>query len=136
LRVLLAKEGDVLREGTCFVSGPERHLTVGPDLRIHLIYRGHNIDALFCSLARHAGRHTIGVILSGLLKDRTLGLKAIKEAGGTALVQSPQEAAYRETSENAIAHGGKIDLVAEADDLAAEICRRVGIDRRVRTLQS
>jgi hypothetical protein len=39
----------------------------------------HNIDTLFRSLARHAGPRTIGVILSGLLK----------EAGGVAVVQDP-----------------------------------------------
>jgi two-component system, chemotaxis family, protein-glutamate methylesterase/glutaminase len=49
---------------------------------------------LFSSLALNAGRRTIGVVLSGLLKDGTLGLKAIKQAGGVALVQIPQEAEY------------------------------------------
>jgi two-component system, chemotaxis family, protein-glutamate methylesterase/glutaminase len=76
LRVRLAHEGDALEQGTCFVSGPERHLTLGPGLRVHLLpdgsYRRHSIDALFCSLARHAGACTIGVILSGLLRERSL----------------------------------------------------------------
>jgi chemotaxis response regulator CheB len=89
-------------------------------------YRGHSIDALFCSLARHAGVRTIGVILSGLLKDGTSGLKAIKEAGGIALVQSPWQAAYGDMPESAIAHDGPIDLVAGIDEIAAEVCRLVG----------
>jgi two-component system chemotaxis response regulator CheB len=59
---------------------------LGPDSRLHLLadgfYRGHCIDALFCALARHAGKQVIGVILSGTLKDGSLGLKAIKEARG------------------------------------------------------
>ena len=58
-------------------------------------YRGHNIDLLFTSLARNAGPRTVGVILSGLLKDGVHGLAALKEAGGKVLVQSPAEAAYR-----------------------------------------
>jgi two-component system chemotaxis response regulator CheB len=140
LPVLLAHEGDALKEGACLVGGPERHLTVGPDLRVHLLhdgfYRGHCIDALFCSLARHAGTRTIGVILSGLLKDGTFGLKAIKEAGGVALVQSPQEAAYSDMPESAIAHGGSINLVAGIDDLAAEISRLVRTGTRVGTSAS
>jgi two-component system chemotaxis response regulator CheB len=114
LRVLIAREGEQLRHGTCLIGEPDRHLTVGPDLRVHLLpnsfYRSHSIDALFCSLARHAGTRTIGVVLSGMLKDGTLGLKAIKEAGGIALVQSLEEAAYPEMPQSAIKHDGKIDL--------------------------
>jgi two-component system chemotaxis response regulator CheB len=94
-------------------------------------YRGHSIDALFCSLARHAGARTIGVILSGLLKDGTFGLKAIKEAGGVALVQSPKQAAYPDMPQSAIAHDGPIDMVAGVDEIAAEVCRLVGSHTRV-----
>jgi two-component system chemotaxis response regulator CheB len=94
-------------------------------------YRGHCIDALFCSVALHVGAHAIGVILSGLLKDGTLGLRAIKEAGGIALVQSPQEAAYADMPESAIAHDGRIDLVADLDALAREICDLVGLESRL-----
>jgi chemotaxis response regulator CheB len=105
-------------------------LTIGPDLRIHLLpnsfYRSHSIDALFCSLARHAGHRTIGVVLSGLRKDGTLGLKAIKEAGGVALVQAPSEAEYSEMPQSAIEHDGPVDLIAPVDRLASEICRLVG----------
>ena len=53
-------------------------------------------------LAHHAGSRTIDVVLSGLLKDGTFGLKAIKEAGGVALVQSPDEAAYPQMPVSAI----------------------------------
>jgi two-component system chemotaxis response regulator CheB len=124
LHVAIPQSGELLRHGTCFIGEPDLHLTVGPDLRVHLLvdgfYRAHNIDALFCSLARHAGRRTIGIELSGMLKDGVLGLKAIKEAGGVALVQSPEE------SDNAITFDGAIDLVAPVDVLAQEICRLVG----------
>ena len=58
---------------------------VGPVVILHFLpdgfYRGHCIDALFQSLGRHAGPRTIGVILSGMLKDGSLGLSAIKESG-------------------------------------------------------
>lgn len=130
LRIVVPRGGEQLRHGTCFVGEPDLHLTVNPDLRVHLLadgfYRAHNIDALFCSLARHAGPRTIGVVLSGMLKDGTLGLKAIKEAGGVALVQSPEEAEYSEMPRSAIELDGPIDLVAPIDVLAQEICRRVG----------
>lgn len=130
LKVSIAIDGEELRYGRCLIGEPERHLTIGPDRRVQLLpdhfYRAHNIDALFSSLAHHAGNRAIGVILSGALKDGALGLKRIKEAGGLALVQSPKEAAHADMPEAAIAFDGPIDLVAPVDDLAHEICRIVG----------
>jgi chemotaxis response regulator CheB len=130
LSVLVASKGQELRSGHCYLAVPDRHLTIGPDLRVHLLhdsfYRSHNIDALFSSLARHAGTRTIGVILSGMLKDGTLGLRAIIDAGGVAMVQSPRDAAHPEMPLSAINHSGHIDLVAPIDMLARDICRRVG----------
>ena len=40
LPVVLANDGDTLKEGTCFVGRPDQHLTVSPDLRIHLMHDG------------------------------------------------------------------------------------------------
>jgi len=130
LPVIAPHEGESLRHGICYLSDPQKHLTLGPHSHLHLLpdhfYRAHSIDALFWSLARHAGSRTIGVILSGLLKDGSFGLKAIKEAGGKVLVQSPEEAAYPEMPQSAIKYDGPIDLIAPIDLLAAEICRLTG----------
>lgn len=129
LHVAIAKTGDNLRDGHCLIGEPGRHLIIGPDLRVQLLpdgfYRAHNIDALFWSLALHAPRHTIGIILSGTMKDGALGLKAIKDAGGIVFVQSPEEAEFEDMPENAISLDGPIDLVAPVATLAREIIRRV-----------
>jgi two-component system chemotaxis response regulator CheB len=130
LEVIVPKEGYRLEKGVCIVGMPDRHLTVGPGLLVHLMpnhfYRSHNVDALFNSLARKAGSRTIGVVLSGLLKDGSAGLKAIKESGGLAFVQDPNEAAYSDMPHNAIWHDGPIDLVAPLAELASEISHLVG----------
>jgi chemotaxis response regulator CheB len=103
---------------------------VGSDLRIHLLpdstYRGRTVDELFCSLARHAGERTIAVVLSGVQKDGALGMKAIKKAGGAALVQSPEEAIYPDMPQSAIKYDGPIDFVGPVNALAREISRMVG----------
>jgi two-component system chemotaxis response regulator CheB len=129
MRVVVAHEGEQLEYGTCYVGDPSCHLMVGPGPTFHLLpdsfYRAHNVDALFQSLAQHAGPRVIGVILSGMLKDGSLGLKGIKEAGGLAMVQSPEEALFKEMPQNAIDHDGRIDFVGPVDALAAEICRAV-----------
>jgi len=130
LKVAIPKQGDRLKHGVCLVGTPLQHLTIGPGLHVQLLldhfYRAHNIDALFNSLARNVGNRTIGVILSGYLKDGSQGLKAIKEAGGMALVQSPDEASAPQMPQNAIRHGGPVDLIAPVNKLAEEIVRVVG----------
>jgi two-component system, chemotaxis family, protein-glutamate methylesterase/glutaminase len=132
LPVVLARAGETMKRGVCYVSTPSQHLTLDRNDRFVLLpdgfYRAHNIDVLFHSLARNAGPRTIGVILSGMQKDGTAGLAAIKEAGGVALVQAPREAAYPDMPRNAILHDGGIDLVAPARLLGRELCRRVGVD--------
>jgi len=52
------------------------------------------INRLFVSAAQIYGEHVIGVILTGLLKDGTDGLRAVHEAGGLTMVQDPREAEY------------------------------------------
>jgi two-component system CheB/CheR fusion protein len=52
------------------------------------------IDHFFRSLAEDLGEKSIGVILSGTGTDGTLGLRAIRDAGGTAFVQDPATAKY------------------------------------------
>jgi chemotaxis response regulator CheB len=41
------------------------------------------------------------------------------------MVQSPDEALFKEMPQNAIDHDGRIDFVGPVDALAAEICRAV-----------
>src|SRR5436189_239511 len=55
-------------------QGPERHMP---------------IDALFRSLGESRGKRVIGIIFSGMGSDGTLGLRAIKDAGGITFAQEP-----------------------------------------------
>jgi chemotaxis response regulator CheB len=67
LPVAVPVAGEMPRHGVCYVGVPNQHLTVGPGLHFDMVedgfYRAHNIDALFASLAQHAGPRTIGVVL-------------------------------------------------------------------------
>ena len=62
------------------------------------------IDPLFLSAALAQGPETIGVILTGTLDDGTFGLQAIKQCGGTALVQDPSDAEEPSMPESALRH--------------------------------
>lgn len=127
--VHLAREDMALDRPLCLVAAPDKHMVITPQLKIHLVpdgdYRANNIDLLFHSLARFAGTRTIGVILSGMLRDGVKGLREIKDAGGMALVQSPTEAMFRDMPQNAVLLDGSIDFVAPVATLAEEICRLV-----------
>ncbi len=78
------------------------------------------IDFFLRSLAQDQQELGIGVILSGMGSDGTLGLRAIKESGGVALVQDPATAKFDGMPRSAI-DSGLSDIVAPADDLPGRI---------------
>ncbi|HSS52853.1 MAG TPA: chemotaxis protein CheB, partial [Thermoanaerobaculia bacterium] len=80
------------------------------------------IDLFFRTLAEVRSGKAIGVVLSGTASDGTLGLKAIKAAGGMCLAQDPQSAAFDGMPRSAIA-SGCVDAVLPPDGLAVEIAR-------------
>jgi len=61
------------------------------------------IDFFFRSLAQDQGERAICIVLSGTGSDGTLGLKAVKEAGGMAMAQAPESAGYDGMPRSAIA---------------------------------
>jgi two-component system chemotaxis response regulator CheB len=73
-------------------------------------YRNRTIDALFRSVAAHAGSEMIGVVLSGSLDDGSRGLAAIKAAGGTSMVLTPNRRGRKGMPENAINYDGPLNL--------------------------
>ena len=78
------------------------------------------IDFFFHALAEDRRELSIGVILSGMGSDGTLGLRSIKECGGLALVQEPRTAKFDSMPKSAIA-AGLADIVAAADELPLRI---------------
>ncbi|MGK0639764.1 chemotaxis protein CheB [Schleiferia thermophila] len=63
------------------------------------------IDIFFRSLAVDYGKKAIGIILSGTGSDGTLGIKAIKEAGGMVIVQDEKTAKFDGMPKSSIATG-------------------------------
>ena len=63
------------------------------------------IDFLFLSLASDQRERAIGVVLSGAGSDGTLGLRAIKDAGGMLMAQSPATSEFDGMPSSAIATG-------------------------------
>lgn len=78
------------------------------------------IDFFFRSLAEDQREMAIGVILSGMGSDGTLGLRAIKEKAGLTLVQDPASAKFDAMPHSAI-DAGLVDIVAPAENLPEKI---------------
>jgi chemotaxis methyl-accepting protein methylase len=74
------------------------------------------IDSFMHTLARERGAQAIGLVLSGMGADGTLGLGAIQAAGGLTLAQAPAEARASSMPESAI-RAGVARLVAPAREL-------------------
>ena len=78
------------------------------------------IDFFFRALAEDVAERAIGVILSGMGTDGTLGLKAIKGKAGGVFVQDPASAKFDSMPRSAI-DAGLADVVAPVEALVGRI---------------
>ncbi|MBF8283299.1 MAG: cheBR, partial [Anaerolineales bacterium] len=78
------------------------------------------IDFFFRALADDQQEHSIGVILSGMGSDGTLGLRAIKEKAGVVFVQEPASAKFDGMPRSAI-EAGLADVIAPVEALPGKI---------------
>ena len=78
------------------------------------------IDFFFRSLAEDQHERSVGIILSGMGSDGTLGLRAIKEKAGVVLVQDPKTAKFDSMPRSAI-EAGLADFVAPVADLPGKL---------------
>ncbi len=78
------------------------------------------IDFFFRSLALDLQEQSIGVILSGMGSDGSLGLRAIKEKGGGIFVQEPSSAKFDGMPRSAI-DLCLVDVVAPVEELPGKI---------------
>ena len=97
-----------IEPGNVYLAPPDYHLLVqrgsfalSTDERVQ--YARPSIDVLFESAAYAYGVGVIGIILTGSNEDGAAGLAAVKQRGGVAVIQDPQEAVRRAMPDAAIA---------------------------------
>jgi two-component system, chemotaxis family, CheB/CheR fusion protein len=125
MRVLQATEELKIRPDHVYIIPPNKTLEV----KMNVLYlsnpvqpRGLRlpIDIFFRSLAINSGENGIGIILSGMGSDGSLGVKAIKEMGGLVLIQDPSDSKFDGMPRSAI-QSVNADLISTADDLPAKL---------------
>ncbi|UQN10757.1 chemotaxis protein CheB [Deinococcus sp. QL22] len=118
-----AEDGEELQGGHIYVAPPNHHLlTHHSTLKLSRGPRENrsrpSIDVLFRSAAYSHGPRVAGVVLSGMQDDGTSGLWAVKQCGGTAIVQRPEEAEYPEMPLSALRQI-EVDEILSVQEIAA-----------------
>lgn len=95
----VASHQELIQPGFIYLAPADHHLIISGNYT--LITQGPRenqfrpaIDTLFRSAAASYSSHVIGIVLTGMLTDGTVGMEAIKRSGGLAVVQHPEEAEF------------------------------------------
>ncbi len=113
---------DTLLPGIIYLAPADYHLLIERDGTFSLDdsekinHSRPSIDVTFESAADVCGPSLVGILLSGANADGTNGLKAIKKAGGTLVVQRPDTAQVAFMPQQAIS-GAAIDFVFDVREL-------------------
>jgi two-component system CheB/CheR fusion protein len=125
MEVFQAKELMKVKPNCVYVIPPNKDLSILHGV-LHLFDpvapRGLRlpIDFFLRTLAEDLKERSIGVILSGMGSDGTMGLRAIKEKAGLVLVQEPSTAKFDSMPRSAI-DAGLADLIAPSEELPGKI---------------
>jgi len=137
LQATNAVSGERLNAGHIYVAPPDYHIVVEPGkLRVTKGPRENRfrpaIDPLFRSAAQVYGPGAIGIIMSGSLDDGSAGLWAVKQLGGIAIVQDPDDALFPDMPQNAIKQVA-VDYVVPIVDVAPLLVKLTSVPVEVAT---
>jgi two-component system chemotaxis response regulator CheB len=126
LTVKTAERSEVLTQGSIYVAPDGFHLLIDPGKVVRLS-KSMPVNGLrpcatlmMESAAKVCGASTIGVILTGMGRDGADGMKAIKEAGGMNIAQSPETCVVFGMPKEAI-DLGVVDKILPIDRIAADL---------------
>lgn len=124
-RIEVAKTGIVLEQGVCYISSNEEPASVGLDGNGRpCLVTGPKmerpLDRLFSSAADVFGRHTIGVLLTGLGEDGAQGFDRINKVSGVTLAQDSLCCVYPNLVHHAVTLG-VVDRILDETLLADAI---------------
>ena len=96
MAVKLVEDGELLRAGTVYVAPQDRHLGVTRGGRARLCDE-EPVDGfrpagtyLLNSVTEAFGRHSVGIILTGMGRDGVDGLRSLHQRGGLSIAQDEE----------------------------------------------
>ena len=133
LSVAEAIDGKLLRENRVYVAPGGYHMTLGGDAGNASIQLDTSApmwgvrpaaDPLFFSVADTFGRAAVGVVLTGMGRDGAEGLRRIRDAGGSAIVQDRESSIIYGMPQAALAAAGtaRVARINEIAPLIAGLC--------------
>jgi two-component system, chemotaxis family, protein-glutamate methylesterase/glutaminase len=122
LPVVEVDDKETIREGHVYICPSNYHLAVeGNHFALSadapVLCARPSIDVLFESAAESFRDSVIGILLTGMSKDGTAGLKRIKEVGGYTVVQDPF-AAEGQVMPQAAIDSVAVDKILPLEDIA------------------
>lgn len=123
--VSIARDGQQLVAGRAYVAPGDRHLLLSSRRTITLDEQPESLhrpsaDVLFQSLAREAGAHAVGVVLTGMGADGAHGLSELRAAGGRVLAQDQATSVVFGMPQAAM-RSGAVDHVLPLEEMAGAI---------------
>ena len=123
LSVKQAEDGARMEPATVYIAPPDRHLLVNADGMLSLSrselvhFVRPSADLLFESVAASYRNNAIAVVLTGTGADGAMGVSAIKQNGGTVIVQDEKTSEFNAMPAAAI-RTGAVDFVLPLDEIA------------------
>jgi two-component system chemotaxis response regulator CheB len=114
IEVKEAQSGDLLLAGRALICPGNRHMKVRRMEHGNIAIlvdqprvNGHrpSVDVLFQSVAQEFGSNSIAVLMTGMGDDGATGMGAVRAAGGTTIVQSPDSCVVDSMPRSAIERG-------------------------------
>ncbi|WP_027962978.1 chemotaxis protein CheB [Halalkalibacillus halophilus] len=125
MQIHVAEDGMETAPNTIYLIPPRKNL----ELKNHKLYLSEQdeqkhlnlpIDLFFRSLAKDQEKNSIGIVLSGTGSDGTLGVRAIKEAGGMVMSEDESTAKFDGMPKSAIATG-LVDYILPPQQMGEEL---------------
>ncbi len=139
MRILHAEHGMRIEANNVYLNPPRTDLTVKDGMlytreQMNPELLGLPIDSFFRSLAEDQGERSIGIVLSGTGSDGSRGGLAIREAGGTVIVQEPTSAKFDSMPRAAIERdpGAVVTVPHDMPALLMKIARGETIEPQIR----
>ena len=111
-----AEDKEFLEAGVVYIAPPDYHLMINMDRSFFLSceervnYSRPSVDVMFESVVDIFHDKTVGVVLTGANSDGAKGLAQIKDAGGLAIVQSP-ESSHADAMPRAAIETAEVDFI-------------------------